>query len=77
MSGEWISAEDALQRAETKRWNLIMPTLTSLRSLLPYTSVDDLLAGVQRYEHLPEYSEHFRAEGMQPGINPAHRDALS
>lgn len=75
MSGEWISAADALARGDTGRWNLIMPTLTSLRSLLPYASVDALLAAVERYEHLPEYSEHFRAEGMQPGINPAHRGA--
>jgi len=51
-----------------------MPTLTSLRSLLPYQSVDDLLAFVGKFEHLPDYTEHLRSEGMQPGIDPALRE---
>jgi len=73
ISGEWVTPREALARAEDGRWNLIMPTLTSLRSLLPYGNVDELMASVSKFEHLPDYSEHFRSEGMQPGINPAHR----
>ena len=75
ISGDWISAADALQRADDGRWNLIMPTLTSLRSLLPYSNVADLLGAVARFEHLPTYTDHLRSEGMQPGVNPAHRGA--
>jgi len=74
LSGEWVTPKEALARAEDGRWNLIMPTLTSLRSLLPYSNVDELMAGVSKFEHLPEYSEHFRSEGMQPGVNPALRE---
>lgn len=73
MSGSWITPAEALQRAEEGRWNLIMPTLTSLRSLLPYPSVDDLLAGVANFEHLPEHNDYLLSEGMQPGIDPATR----
>lgn len=74
VSGEWVTPAEALARAEDGRWNLIMPTLTSLRSLLPYQSVDDLLAFVRKFEHLPDYTEHLRSEGMQPGIDPALRE---
>lgn len=75
LSGEWVTPGEALARAEDGRWSLIMPTLTSLRSLLPYGTVAELLAGVSRFEHLPEYNDHFRSEGMQAGINPAHRSS--
>ena len=73
VSGEWVSAEEALWRANDGRWNLIMPTLTSLRSLLPYRCVEDLLCAVRDFEHLPDYTEYLGSEGMQPGINPALR----
>jgi len=65
VSGEWVTAADALQRAEQGKWNMIMPTLTSLRSLLPYNNVDALLAAVNRLEHLPEHTSKLHAEGMQ------------
>jgi len=74
LSGEWVAPAEALARSDDGRWNLIMPTLTSLRSLLPYSNVDDLMAAVSKFEHLPDYSEHFRSEGMQPDINPALRE---
>ncbi len=73
MSGEWITPAQALQRGEDNRWNLIMPTLTSLRSLLPYGSVDELLAAVTRFEHLPVHNDYLLSEGMQAGIDPATR----
>ena len=73
VSGEWISPSQALARADDGQWNLIMPTLTSLRSLVPYATVADLLHAVERFEHLPEYTDNFRAEGMQSGVNPAQR----
>ena len=73
VSGEWITPEQALRRGEEQRWNLIMPTLTSLRSLIPYSSVDELLAGVARFEHLPVHNDYLLSEGMQPGIDPATR----
>lgn len=73
VSGEWIAPAKALQRSEEGMWNLIMPTLVSLRSLLPYGSVDELLGGVARFEHLPEHNDRLLSEGMQPGIDPATR----
>jgi len=73
VSGEWIAPRDALQRAQDGRWNLIMPTLTSLRSLLPYSCVDELFTGVACFEHLPEHTAYLQSEGMQPGVDPAVR----
>jgi len=73
LSGEWIAPREALNRAEDGRWNLIMPTLTSLRSLLPYATVDELMTAVANFEHLPDYTQRLRSEGMQSGVNPAQR----
>lgn len=73
VSGEWITPADALRRGEQGVWNLIMPTLTSLRSLLPYATVTELLSGVSRFEHLPVHNDYLLSEGMQPGVDPATR----
>ena len=69
-SGEWVTPAGALERAQAGEWTLIMPTRTSLESLLPYASVDALLAGVERGVHLPPYTELLRSEGLQSDSYP-------
>ena len=72
VGGEWVSPRLALERGDSGDWALIMPTIISLQSLARYPSVATLVAAVQRFEHLPPYSDALRQEGMQPGSYPSH-----
>ena len=62
----WTHPEDALARHERGELNMIFPTVTTLKSICGYPSVDALLAAVGRGEHLPEYIPDRGRQGMQP-----------
>lgn len=64
-SSEWITPEEALAKHERGDWQMIMPTLTTLRSIVGYDNVAALLDAVLKEEHLPTLTNHLRAEGMQ------------
>ncbi len=67
----WTRPEDALARHERGELAMIFPTLTTLKSICGYSSVDDLIGAVRRGEHLPEYVPDKGRQGMQP-VNPAN-----
>lgn len=66
----WIRPEEALARHERGELAMIFPTLTTLKSICGYRSVDELIGAVRRGEHLPEYIPDKGRQGMQP-VNPA------
>ena len=64
-SSDWIEPETALEKHSRGEWQMIMPTLTTLRSIVGYRSVDALLDAVRKEAHLPELTDRLRREGMQ------------
>ena len=72
VGGEWVAPKLALARGDSGDWALIMPTIISLQSLARYSDTAALFDAVQRFEHLPPYSDELRHEGMQPGSYPSN-----
>ena len=65
VSGEWISAADALQRHATGDWQMIYPTLTTLNSVADYGSVEALVDSVREGRHLDAVTSELHRQGMQ------------
>jgi len=65
VSGEWISAADALQRHETGDWQMIYPTLTTLNTVADYGSVEALVDSVREGRHLDAVTSELHRQGMQ------------
>lgn len=63
---EWVRPADALAACESGRWQMISPTLTTLRSLADFPDVASALRAVVREAHLPELTDDLRQQGMQP-----------
>jgi 8-oxo-dGTP pyrophosphatase MutT (NUDIX family) len=61
----WIRPSDALAHHDQGRWRMIMPTLTTLRTLARYTSVEQLIADVAAWRHIAQTSDELRRQGMQ------------
>ena len=63
--GEWVTPTAALQRFDEGDWQMIFPTLTSLRMSAPFRSVDALLEAVRDGNHRIEVSGEMHRQGMQ------------
>jgi len=63
---EWVSPGQALAAARDGSWQMISPTLTSLRSIDEYETVAEIEVAVRAESHLPELTQDLRREGMQP-----------
>ena len=63
--GEWVTPTAALQRFDEGDWQMIFPTLTSLRMAAPFRSVDALLEAVRDGKHRIEVSGEMHRQGMQ------------
>jgi 8-oxo-dGTP pyrophosphatase MutT (NUDIX family) len=63
--GLWVRPADALARQESRRWTMIVPTLTTLRSLARYPRVAALEADVLAWRHLPAVTDERHRQGMQ------------
>lgn len=63
---EWVAPDQALAAAAAGQWQMISPTLTSLKSIAGYSSVTEIFAAVQQQQHLPELTDELRRQGMQP-----------
>ena len=63
---EWVAPAAALAAAREGAWQMISPTLTSLRSIVDYHSVPQIQQAVREEAHLPLLTDELRREGMQP-----------
>ena len=63
---EWVAPAQALDAAREGAWQMISPTLTSLRSIADYRSVSEIEQAVRAEAHLPTLTDELRREGMQP-----------
>ncbi len=62
----WVRPADALAHHEDKRWQMIYPTLMTLRTLAEYRSIDGLIDAVRNWAHHPEVTATHNQQGMQP-----------
>lgn len=53
VDSEWVRPQDALDAYERGEFQMIYPTLTTLRALVHWDTTDSLLGAVQAGEHLP------------------------
>lgn len=65
VSGEWIRPKQALRRYAKGDWQLIVPTLTSLRMLCGYRSTEDLISSVRVGAHKIPVTPSLHAQGIQ------------
>ena len=65
VGGEWVTPTAALRRFDEDEWQMIFPTLTTLRMASPYRSVEDLLGAVRAGEHRIEITGELHRQGMQ------------
>lgn len=65
VAGTWIRAADALAHFDAGRWQMIHPTLATLRTVARFDSVDCLLAAVAARRHLGEVTDALHRRGMQ------------
>ena len=63
--GEWVTPRLALQRFDEDDWQMIFPTLTTLRMAAPFRSVDGLLEAVRAGSHRIEITGELHRQGMQ------------
>ena len=64
-NGSWVSPSQALRNYAQKKWQMIVPTLTSLRMISGYNDVDDLINDVVRGKHRIPVTPALHAQGMQ------------
>lgn len=65
VSGEWIRPKQALGQFAAGEWQMIVPTLTSLRMLCGYTTTKDLIASVHLGSHKIPVTPSLHAQGIQ------------
>jgi 8-oxo-dGTP pyrophosphatase MutT (NUDIX family) len=63
---EWVVPKQALAAHTAGKWQMISPTLTSLKSIAGYDSVAEAFNAVQHQLHLPKLTDELRRQGMQP-----------
>ncbi|MDE0691515.1 MAG: NUDIX domain-containing protein [Gammaproteobacteria bacterium] len=65
VGGEWVTPTAALSRFDADEWQMIFPTLTTLRMAAPFRSVEDLLGAVRAGAHRIEITGELHRQGMQ------------
>lgn len=66
VSACWIQPSVALEKFKTKEWQMILPTLTTLRMISNYTDADDLIKHVRAGCHKIPVRPGKQLQGMQP-----------
>ena len=64
--GEWTTPAQALANHADGRWEMIPPTLTTLRALADHADIERLFAAVTLGMHQGDADAGLRAEGLQP-----------
>ena len=64
--GEWTTPAQALANHADGRWEMIPPTLTTLRTLAGHADIERLFAAVTLGLHQDDADAGLRAEGLQP-----------
>jgi hypothetical protein len=62
----WVAPGQALEYFAEGRWQMIAPTLTTLKSIVEYPDVASLLGAVALESHLPELTADLSHQGMHP-----------
>lgn len=65
VAGEWIRPKQALGQFAKGDWQMIVPTLTSLRMLCGYQKTEDLIASVRIGSHKIPVTPSLHAQGIQ------------
>lgn len=65
VSGTWVPPEEALANYDTGDWQMIFPTIMSLRMSSGYGSVADMLEAVRAGHHEIEVTAEIHRQGMQ------------
>ena len=65
IAGTWQTPEIALRNYAKGDWQLIVPTITTLRMISAYDNVDALLDAVRRGRHRIPVTESLHEKGMQ------------
>ena len=65
VAGTWVRPMDALANFDGGRWQMIHPTLTTLRTASRFDTVESLLAAVVARRHLGEVTATLHEQGMQ------------
>lgn len=66
LAGAWVTPAQALARFDAGEWEMIHPTLTTLRTLVRYRAADALLSDVMVGRHLGAIDAALRGQGQQP-----------
>lgn len=66
VSACWIQPSVALEKFKTKEWQMILPTLTTIRMISNYTDADDLIEHVRAGYHKIPVRPGKQLQGMQP-----------
>ena len=61
----WIGPAQAMRRMDAGEWQMISPTITTLRMIEPYADCESLRAAVRAERHLPELTPDLLWEGMR------------
>lgn len=61
---EWVRPADALAAHREGRWQMIMPTTTTLKSISSFADVPTMLAAVRAEAHVAELTAELALQGM-------------
>lgn len=63
---EWVRPVEALRAHQEGRWQMISPTLTTLRSIAGFADTGSMLTAVAAESHLGALTDELRRQGMHP-----------
>ena len=69
VSACWIQPGIALEKFRSKEWQMILPTITTLRMILNYSNADDLIEHVRTGYHKIPVRPGKQLQGMQPFLD--------